>query len=74
MIFNWQQPDLHYFRYDLKGVEDMLLDFAEQTGHNNGILKTLPEDVQLEAIINTMVTEAIKTSEIEGEYIIPIRH
>lgn len=69
MPYNWQQPDCLHFRYDFKGVEDALLSFAEQTGYITGVLKTLPEDIQMEAIINTMVAEAIKTSEIEGEYL-----
>lgn len=66
--YNWQQPDWPDFVFDLHDIEDILFAFAEETGHVSGILKTLPEDMQMEAIINTMVAEAIKTSEIEGEY------
>ena len=69
MIYNWQQPDWPEFRYDVSEVEDMLFEFAELTGHVSGILKALPEAVQLEAVIDMMVAEAIKTSEIEGEYL-----
>ncbi|MEJ7740326.1 MAG: Fic family protein [Chitinophagaceae bacterium] len=69
MIYNWQQPDWRSFKYTLKGIEDALLDFAEKSGHVSGILDTFPEDVQMEAIIETMVAEAIKTSEIEGEFL-----
>ena len=61
MRYNWQQPDWPHLRYDLKGVEDALLDFAEQTGHISGILKTLPEDINMDVLINTMVVQAIKT-------------
>jgi Fic family protein len=67
MIYNWQQPDWLDFRYELGNIEDALFSFAEQTGHVTGILKSLPEDEEMEAIINTMVIEAIKTSQIEGE-------
>jgi Fic family protein len=69
MIYNWQQPDWPEFRYDVSEVEDMLFEFAELTGHVGGMLKALPEAVQLEAVIDMMVAEAIKTSEIEGEYL-----
>jgi len=69
MIYNWQQPDWPNFRYNLSEVEDMLFGFAELTGHVSGMLKALPEAVQLEAMIDMMVAEAIKTSEIEGEYL-----
>jgi Fic family protein len=67
MLYNWQQQDWPHLRYDLTGIEDALLDFAGQIGHITGVLKVLPDDVQMDAIIDTMVAEAIKTSVIEGE-------
>jgi Fic family protein len=69
MSYNWQQPDWQKFQYDLTHIEDLLLSFAEKEGHVSGILKALPEDAQTEAIIDMMVAEAMKTSEIEGEYL-----
>jgi Fic family protein len=69
MIYNWQQPDWPEFRYDAHEVEEMLFAFAELTGHVTGILKALPESVQMEAVLDMLVAEAIKTSEIEGEYL-----
>lgn len=69
MTYNWQHPDWPNFKYDLYNVEDILFNFAEQIGHVSGILKAMPEDVQMEAVIDVMVSEAIKTSEIEGEYL-----
>jgi Fic family protein len=69
MKYNWQQKDWPHFTYDLLEIEDDLFLFAEKAGHINGVLKALPEDAEMEAIIDTMVSEAIKTSEIEGEYL-----
>ena len=69
MIYNWQQSDWPEFRYKLQDVDDAILAFAEETGLISGMLNTMPEDMQMEAIIDTMVAEAIKTSEIEGEYL-----
>jgi len=69
MSYNWQQPDWPHFQYGLKNIEDLLLSFAEKEGHVSGILKALPEDAQTEAIIDMMLAEAMKTSEIEGEYL-----
>ncbi len=69
MQYNWQQPDWLDFKYNITNVLDLLFAFAEETGHISGILKTLPENTQLETIIDTMVAEAMKTSEIEGEYL-----
>jgi Fic family protein len=67
--YNWQQKDWPNFTYTLAQLEDELFSFVERVGHVSGILKTLPADMQLEAVIDMMVAEAIKTSEIEGEYL-----
>ncbi len=69
MIYNWQQIDWPEFRYDLRRFEDILFSFAERMGRVSGLLKGLPEGTQTEAMIDMMVSEAIKTSEIEGEYL-----
>lgn len=69
MQYNWQQSDWLDFKYDISSVLDLLFAFAEETGHISGILKTLPDNTQLETIIDIMIAEAMKTSEIEGEYL-----
>lgn len=67
MPYNWQQPDWPEFRYDLSGIEEALFNLAEKTGRTSGLLKGLTADAQMEATIEMMVVEAIKTSAIEGE-------
>lgn len=69
MRYNWQQKDWTEFQYDLSEVEDLLFEFTQRVGRVSGLLEGLPEDMQTEAIIDLMVSEAIKTSEIEGEYL-----
>ncbi|MEL6305954.1 MAG: Fic family protein [Bacteroidota bacterium] len=69
MRYNWQQKDWPNFQYQTNDIEDMLFDFAQRTGRISGVLEGLSETEQTEAIINLMVSEAIKTSEIEGEYL-----
>lgn len=69
MKYNWQQNDWPIFQYDLVGINDILITLAERVGRVGGLLEGLPEDTKTETIINMMVSEAIKTSEIEGEYI-----
>lgn len=69
MNYNWQQSDWPNFNYDISVVQDVLFAFAEKTGQVSGILKSLPDNIQTDAIIDFMVCEAIKTSEIEGEYL-----
>jgi Fic family protein len=67
MKYNWQQPDWPHFHYDLKAVEDELFSFAQRAGHIGGLVKGLPDQARQEAIVDLMVAEAIKTSQIEGE-------
>lgn len=69
MIYNWQQPDWPDFKFDPQIIEDTLFSFAQETGHVSGMLNALSEELQLEAITDTLIAEAIKTSAIEGEYI-----
>ncbi|WP_350284633.1 Fic family protein [uncultured Croceitalea sp.] len=69
MRYNWQQKDWPDFQYQTIYIEDLLFDFAQRTGRISGVLQGLSETEQTEAMINLMVSEAIKTSEIEGEYL-----
>ncbi|PSL27246.1 Fic family protein [Dyadobacter jiangsuensis] len=69
MTYIWQHPEWPEFLYDLTGMEDLLFVFAEETGHISGILKGASNALQIETLINTLVAEAIKTSEIEGEFL-----
>tara|TARA_R110002033_G_scaffold139044_1_gene178216 strand:- start:1524 stop:2636 length:1113 start_codon:yes stop_codon:yes gene_type:complete len=69
MIYNWQQPEWSNFTYSLENVEDLLFDYMSRVGQLEGYLEGLDREEQLETVIQTMVTEAIKSSEIEGEYL-----
>lgn len=67
--YNWQQKDWPLFSYSLENVEDELFALTEKIGKITGALNALPEDSQMAMIIDMMVSEALKTSEIEGEYL-----
>jgi Fic family protein len=67
--YNWQLKGWPNFEYSLQDIEDELFLLAEKTGKVTGILNALPESTQMEAVVDIMVSEAIKTSEIEGEYL-----
>lgn len=69
MRYNWQQSDWPDFKYNLSQLEESLFLFAERQGHLKGLLLGLPEKIQEQSIIDVMVSEAIKTSAIEGEFI-----
>jgi Fic family protein len=67
--YNWQQDDWPEFKFSLETVDSQLFQLAEMMGHVSGYWEALPEGMQQEAIIHMMVAEAVKTSEIEGEFI-----
>ncbi|MFO7534177.1 MAG: Fic family protein [Kiritimatiellia bacterium] len=67
--YNWQQSDWPNFTFKLEALEGLLLTFREKTGRLGGLLDAMPQNVQSETIIDLMVSEAIKTSEIEGAYL-----
>lgn len=69
MPYNWQQNDWPEFQFELQEMGDALFTFAEENGKIRGMLNAMPDEMQTEAIINNMVAEATKTSEIEGEYL-----
>lgn len=68
-MYNWQRNSWPHFNYKLVKMEEKLHQFAEKTGLITGLVKALPAHTKMNAIIEVMVAEAIKTSEIEGEYL-----
>lgn len=69
MTYNWQQAGWPSFRYSLAGTEAILAKFSEKTGFTHGMVASFSEKLKIETIIECMVTEAITSSAIEGEYI-----
>ncbi len=69
MLYNWQRPEWPNFTYDLADVEVDLIAFADKAGQITGMLKGLSETDQIEAMVQSMLAEAMKTSQIEGEYL-----
>jgi len=68
MTYNWQFPDWANFTYDDSILDSLVIDFAIETGEMKGLTDSLPEKIQQETILEFMISEAIKTSEIEGEF------
>lgn len=67
MEYIWQREEWPNFQYCLAGVQDQILRFTEKAGRVDGLLSALPQSLQTEAIVDIMVAEAVKSSEIEGE-------
>jgi len=69
MTWNWQQTNWPNFTYDKNILQQFEDDFLKNTGLLHGMLKYLPEEDQLILMIDIMSNEALKTSEIEGDYL-----
>jgi len=68
-MYNWQHKNWPEFKFDSSSIDDELMKFMLKAGELKGIISALPEAISKETIIQIMVSEAIKTSEIEGETI-----
>jgi Fic family protein len=68
-MYNWQHKKWPYFEFDLSRLEKQLMQFMLKTGELSGVLAALPKDIGIETIIEILVSEAIKTTQIEGEII-----
>jgi Fic family protein len=66
--YNWEYKAWPKFLYTTKSVEKLLLQISRNEGKYDGIVSMLPKNIQADTIIDLMVTEAMKTSAIEGEY------
>ncbi|MDB4409874.1 Fic family protein [Gammaproteobacteria bacterium] len=69
MRWIWQQSDWPDFRYDKLALEHRELEFRLNSERLAGSFDALPMASQEDAMIDLMLSEAIKTSAIEGEYL-----
>ena len=68
MKYNWQHKNWPKFTYDASKIDNIVIEFALETGQVKGMIDGLTKEFQQETILQFMISEAIKTSEIEGEY------
>lgn len=66
-MYNWQYDNWSNFVYNEGVINNESLKFAELSGEIFGIFKTFNSSRQQDEILDIMISEAIKTSEIEGE-------
>jgi len=67
MRWIWQQPDWPEFRYDKQLIRGCDNEFCVNSARLRGRFEALPKAYQDDATIGLMLSEAIKTSAIEGE-------
>lgn len=68
-MYNWQLSDWPHFKYNLEEIQVLFSEFAMETGEVTGIVQSLSEELQQETALQIMLAEAVKSSEIEGEYV-----
>ena len=66
-MYNWQMEEWAKFIYNEEIIDNNALKFAELSGEIFGVFKTFNSVKQQNEILDIMISEAIKTSEIEGE-------
>ena len=66
-MYNWQLERWSEFIYNEEIISNNALKFAELSGEIFGIFKTFHSTKQQNEILDIMISEAIKTSAIEGE-------
>lgn len=70
MKYNWQLSGWPEFKHQKSDkAEKMLSVLSEKIAHFSGMMKAMPKELQMDSILQLMVSEAIKTSEIEGEFL-----
>jgi len=67
MKWNWQRKEWPNFRYNKKDLKTFEEDFLHRSGLLFGAYKHLDNDEKVVLTIDLISTEALKTSEIEGE-------
>jgi Fic family protein len=67
MLWNWRHPDWPNFRFRQTLLADREALFLRQSGIVIGTVRHVPDDERISLVIELISTEALKTSEIEGE-------
>lgn len=67
MTYIWQRKEWPDFTWDTQAVDRNAYAYALEAGRLAGEVRHLPEDQKTDTLIDLMVSEAVKTSQIEGE-------
>jgi len=67
-MYSWQFKNFPDFTFDESNIQPQIENFALAIGEANGLLLGFSEASKQEIFIEMMLVEALKTSEIEGEF------
>lgn len=68
MKYFWQHREFPNFHFKIEEYSSHFQEFAAQLGEVNGLFVNVSEANKKEIILQVILSEALKTSEIEGEY------
>ncbi len=68
-IWNWQFKDWPRFTFDAEALQHLELDFIGNTGEMRGVLRLIEAESKKDFLVELLSNEALKTTEIEGEYL-----
>ena len=69
MSYNWQQTGWPEFQFTPGLIDDVQLKFLLKSGKSNGQYVGIPAEKKDQLLVDILLSEAIKTSEIEGEFL-----
>lgn len=69
MSYNWQQEGWPKFEFTPGIIEDIQLKFLLKSGKSSGRFSGITEAKKDQLLVDILLSEAIKTSEIEGEFL-----
>jgi len=70
MTWNWQKKNWPQFIYNQEAIRLLEQSFLQKSGEFSGLIKFIDEKEKKKLLVNLITTEAITTSEIEGEYLV----
>ena len=68
-MWNWQRKDWPNFSYDEQVLREFEEQFLKNSGEHLGSLKHISDDEKEILKVDLLSEEALKTSEIEGEFL-----
>ena len=69
MSYNWQQKGWPEFQFTPGLIEEVQIKFLLKSGKSNGQYLGIPSEKKDQLLVDIMLSEAMKTSEIEGEFL-----
>lgn len=68
-MYNWEHKNWPHFSYKEEKLVDIALQLANVFGEVSGLMQAISKEDQQDALLQLMISEAMHSSQIEGEYL-----